>query len=328
MNTMTEALVVADSQGNIITANKAAFDLLGYDEDDLIGQPITKIMSWESEERVKEASVTGFETQLLANDGKGIPVYLSSSWIRDEGGAFKEVVCVAADLTERVELARSNVALQDFAYVASHDLQEPLRMVASYVQLLEHRYKGKLDADADEFIAYAVDGASRMQKLINALLAYSRVGTHGKHFEPTDCAVMLHQALANLQAAIEESGAAITYDPLPIVMADDSQIVQLFQNLIGNAVKFRGEDSPRIHVSAEQKTNQWVFSVRAEAFGINPEFFERIFNVFQRLHGRDYPGTGIGLAICKRIVERHGGRIWVESEPGKGSIFYFTIPKR
>jgi light-regulated signal transduction histidine kinase (bacteriophytochrome) len=231
------------------------------------------------------------------------------------------------------ELARSNKELEQFAYVASHDLQEPLRMVASYVQLLARRYQGNLDADADEFITYAVDGASRMQRLINDLLAYSRVGTRGKPFEPTNCEAVLDQSLANLQMAIEENGAVVTHDLLPTVTADVTQLIQLFQNLIGNAVKFRGEESPRIHISASEtfevsKTSKvWRFSVQDNGIGIDPEYHDRIFLIFQRLHTREeYPGTGIGLAVCKKIVERHGGRIWVESQSGKGSTFYFTIP--
>ena len=235
------------------------------------------------------------------------------------------------------ELARSNKELEQFAYVASHDLQEPLRMVASYVQLLARHYQGKLDADADEFIAYAVDGASRMQSLINDLLAYSRVSTRGKPFEPTECEAVLSRVFADLQVVIEENGAVVTHDPLPTVMADATQLTQLFQNLIGNAIKFRSEESPRVHVSAERLPpspagegwggGEWVFAVRDNGIGVDPECHERIFLIFQRVHTREeYPGTGIGLAICKKIVECHGGRIWVESQPGKGSIFYFTIP--
>ncbi|MFQ5901142.1 MAG: ATP-binding protein [Thermodesulfobacteriota bacterium] len=232
---------------------------------------------------------------------------------------------------EQVEedIKRSNADLEQFAYIASHDLQEPLRIVASYVQLLSRRYKGKLDTNADEFIDYAVDGATRMQMLINDLLDYSRVGIHGSDFADTNCTAVLSQALANIKTPIEKSGAVITHDPLPTIMADDVQIVQVFQNLINNAIKFSDKDTPLIHVSAKQDGDKWTFSVRDNGIGIEPEFFERIFQIFQRLHSRTkYSGTGIGLAICKRIVERHGGDIWVESEPGEGTTFYFTIKTR
>jgi len=226
------------------------------------------------------------------------------------------------------ELAHSNAELQHFLYVGSHDLQEPLRMVASYVQLLARRYKGKLDADADEFIAFAVDGATRMKALINALLAYSRVETKGKEFESTDCEAILDSTLSTLQAAIEESQAVVSRDPLPTVMADPTQLDQLFQNLIGNGIKFRGVEPPRIHVSSERNGKEWIFSVRDHGIGIDPQYADRIFVMFQRLHTKgEYPGTGIGLAVCKKIVERHGGRIWVESQPGQGAIFYFTVPQ-
>jgi PAS domain S-box-containing protein len=226
------------------------------------------------------------------------------------------------------ELAWSNRELEQFAYVASHDLQEPLRMVTSYVQLLAKRYQGKLDSNADDFMNFAVEGAMRMWNLIKDLLAYSRVGTRGHSFEPINCETILQAALANLKVTIEESGAVVTHDSLPTVMADSSQLVQLFQNLIGNAIKFVGKDPPRVHVSARGSGNGWTFSVRDNGIGIAPEFAERIFIIFQRLHGRQqYPGTGIGLAVCKKIVERHGGRIWVESELGKGATFYFTLPK-
>lgn len=226
-----------------------------------------------------------------------------------------------------VELERSNKALEEFAYVASHDLQEPLRMVASYTQLLGRRYEGRLDESADKFIYYAVDGAKRMQALIQDLLKYSRVGSQGKPFEPTDFSKALQQALSYLKITIQEEEAEVTHDPMPTLTADPTQVTQLFQNLIGNAIKFRKEEPPRVHVSARQEENEWIFSVRDNGIGIPPQYLDRIFLIFHRLPNKEtVAGTGLGLSVCKKIVERHGGRIWAESEEGKGSTFHFTMP--
>jgi signal transduction histidine kinase/DNA-binding response OmpR family regulator len=238
----------------------------------------------------------------------------------------------ADELEQRVnertaELQRSNAELEQFAYVASHDLQEPLRKVVGYTQLLGKRYRGQLDASADEFIAYAVDAASRMQLLIQDLLTYSRVGRLQKDLAPVDCETVLTQILRSLQPLIEESNALVTHDPLPTLTADAGQFAQLFQNLIVNAIKFHAEQAPQVHITARRDDHEWVFSVRDNGIGIEPQYAERIFRMFQRLHSREaYPGTGIGLAICQKIVQRHGGHIWVESQPGQGATFAFTIP--
>src|SRR6266404_3535243 len=267
--------------------------------------------------------------------------------VTDENGKFRGYRGVGSDVTERKaaeaelkrahddlakkaeELQRSNAELEQFAYVASHDLQEPLRMVSSYTQLIGKRYGDKLDSDAKEFMHYIVDGAARMKQLIEDLLAYSRVGTKGKEFKPVSVEAPLRKAITNLHAAIAESSAAVTWDPLPTVDADEVQLAQLFQNLMGNALKFRGAAVPRIHVSATDQEGDWHISIADNGIGIEPQYFERIFMLFQRLHTMgEYPGTGIGLAICKKVVERHGGRIWVTSTLGEGSQFHITLPKR
>lgn len=225
------------------------------------------------------------------------------------------------------ELKRSNEELEQFAYIASHDLQEPLRIVSSYVQLIETRYEGKLDEEADRFIDFAVDGVKRMQALIKALLAYSRVGARRLACEPISCEEIVNSTIADLRLAAEECGAVITHDSLPTVFGDGTQLAQLFQNLLANALKFRGENPPSIHISANRSGEEWIFSVKDNGIGIEPTYYARIFVIFQRLHSqREYPGTGIGLAVCKKIVDRHGGRIWVQSEAGKGATFFFTIP--
>jgi light-regulated signal transduction histidine kinase (bacteriophytochrome) len=255
-------------------------------------------------------------------DGTGRPAYLLGVSV-DVTELRKAEQQLAA---KAQELARSNRELEQFAYVASHDLQEPLRMIGSYLQLVEKRYLDKFDVAGREFIGFAVDGAKRMQVMINDLLMYSRVGTRGKTLERTNCEEILARALKNLEVAIQETHAVITHDPLPEVMVDASQFAQLLQNLLGNALKFHGPQPPQIHISARHVEGAWQFSVRDNGLGIAAEHFDRIFQIFQRLHTREeYPGTGIGLALARRIVERHGGRIWVESQVGQGSTFQFTI---
>ena len=282
-------------------------------------------------------------------DGKRIYVHVLKAPVRDARGAIVGTQIIFWDVTARklaeealekaaAELARSNKELEQFAYVASHDLQEPLRMITSYTQLVGKRYSDKLDTSAKEFMQFAVDGAMRMQRLIQDLLTYSRVGTRGKPFEQIQCGQVLENALANLRIAIEESGTQVTHGELPAVMGDPVQLTQLFQNLIGNAIKFRGQEPPKIHISATRRPREaeasgagpreeWVICVRDNGLGIEPQYYDRIFVIFQRLHTHDqYPGTGIGLAICRKIVERHSGKIWVESAPGRGSGFFFTLP--
>ncbi len=344
LKSMAETLMVIDPDGTIQRVNQAAISLLGYERHELVGRSAGNVF----EEGVDVLSllkqsglndvIRRVDTSVVTKDGRHVAVSLSGSVMRGEDGEIQGMVCVAQDITERKqtqelleqqtqELARSNSELEQFAWVASHDLQEPLRMVASYTQLLSKRYKGKLDADADEFIAFAVDGATRMRRLINALLELSRVGTRGKDFEATDCEAIYDRTLDNLQGLVEESGALVTHDRLPTVMGDVTQLGQLFQNLIANAIKFRGDEQLTVHVGAEQRNGHWEFCVRDNGIGIDPEYAERIFVVFQRLHGKgDRPGTGIGLSICKKIVELHGGRIWVKSLADEGAAFYFTLP--
>lgn len=317
--------------------------IAGYIEDELIGTSSLKLVLPEDRNAVRENAVkmlrgersSGYEFRMVTKRAVIKWVMETVAPVSYQGG--RATLGNLIDITERkqaeeelekttAEMRRSNTELEQFAYVVSHDLQEPLRMVTSYTQLLARRYHGKLDADADDFITYAVDGAERMRALLNGLLDYSRVGTHGKPFKLTYCEDVLDQAMTNLKVAIEESGALVNHDYLPMLIADEVQLVQLFQNLIGNSIKFCSQKPPRIHVSAEKKGNQWVFSVRDNGIGIDPQYAQRIFEMFKRLHTKEeYPGTGMGLAICKKIVERHGGYIWIHSQPEEGSTFYFTI---
>ena len=342
-----DPLVTISPEGKITDVNEATAKVTGVARERLIGTDFSNYCTEpeKAREGYQEAFAKGFVTDYPLRihhiDGRLTDVLYNASVYKDLNGKVLGVFAAARDITDHKraeeelarrakELARSNAELEQFAYVASHDLQEPLRMVASYTQLLANRYKGHLDSNADEFIAYAVDGARRMQLLIRDLLAYCRVGTAGMELRETSSGAALEQALLNLQDAIEKSGGVVTHDPLPTVVADGAQLVQLFQNVVGNAIKYRSAKVPRVHVSAKKNgDNEWIFSVRDNGLGIDPKYFEKIFVMFQRLHDREESsGTGIGLTVCKKIAERHGGRMWVESEPGKGSTFYLALPER
>jgi PAS domain S-box-containing protein len=343
-----DAMVVVNQRGEIVLLNVQAEKQFGYRRDELLGQRLTNIIPEGFAERLVADALrttaealaqqigTGIELTGLRKDGSQFPIELMLSPLESSEGvlvtaAIRDITArkaAEARLVQKVEeLNRSNEELEQFAYIASHDLQEPLRMVASYTQLLSKRYKGKLDSDADQFIAFAVDGASRMQHLIQDLLAYSRVGKRGGELLDVSSEEALEQALINLRGAIEESGAVVTHDPLPRVMADADQLTQVLQNLVGNAIKYQRPGIPLIHLSvARDSEGMWLFSIRDNGLGIDSQFFEKIFGMFQRLHKREeFAGTGMGLAICKKIVERHGGKIWVESRPGAGSTFRFTL---
>jgi PAS domain S-box-containing protein len=343
-----DGMVVVNQTGDIVLLNAQAENQFGYRRDELLGQKVTNIIPEGFAERLVADALRTVEDALAQQIGAGIELH----GLRKDGTAFPiEIMLSPLESAEGIlvtmairniatrkaaekhlamkieELFRSNRDLEQFAAIASHDLQEPLRMVASYTQLLSRRYKGKLDSDADEFIAFAVDGATRMQQLIQDLLTYSRVASRGAELLEVSSEDALKKAIKNLGGAIQESGAVVTNDSLPNVLADESQLVQLFQNLVGNAIKYQKSGAPCVHISAVMNGNRkWMFSVKDNGLGIDPQFFERIFGMFQRLHKREeFSGTGIGLAICKKIVERHGGTISVESQPGQGSIFHFSL---
>jgi len=336
-----------DGAGTVLEANLTAAGLLGLAKNELIGAPFSACI--EPDFRQGFASCLGATLATKAEQRCEIKVHRSDGFVFDAllqtsaagqvPGGPGHLRAILADISVRKrveaqlqrksrELEAANTELQQFAYVASHDLREPLRMIAGFTQSLEKRYKDKLDTTADEYIAFIVDGVARMQDLIDDILAYSRVGTRGVPFEPVSMEKALANVLVNLKTSIEESQATVTHGPLPVIQADPVQMMQVLQNLIGNAVKFHREEAPPvIHVAAGLEGGEWVFSVTDNGIGIAPELFGRLFTLFQRLHPRDkYPGSGLGLAITKKIVGRHGGRIWVESRPGTGSTFRFSVP--
>lgn len=339
--------VLATPEGQFFQVNQAFCEMTGYTEEELcqktwwdITHPDFLASGHHYMQQLIQKTIPSYNEELIIahKSGEALWIRLNRILLFDADNQPLYLVSDIENITQRktaeaeinrilAELERSNIELQQFAYVASHDLQEPLRMVTSYLQLLQRRYSNQLDSDADEFIGYAVDGANRMKQLIQDLLAFSRVGTRGKPFEPIQVDIILKEVLTNLETSIKETAVQISHDPLPTILGDASQLVQLFQNLLSNAIKFRGESTPQIHIGAEKQDGVWQFSIRDNGIGFDPQFSERIFIIFQRLHTRaNYGGTGIGLAICKKIVERHGGKIWVHSEPGVGTTFYFTIP--
>ncbi|HXG62175.1 MAG TPA: ATP-binding protein [Planctomycetota bacterium] len=355
VDTVRDPLLVLDRELRVRTANRSFYRFFGMSPGEAEGRRLPELSGgrWDLpslRSRLEDLfrSHGTFDDLEIEGEFPGIgprTLLLNARFLARSGVEEAYVLLAVEDITDRrraeraleayrdrleranAELARSNADLEQFAYVASHDLQEPLRMVASYTQLLERRYKDALDQDARDFIAFAVDGATRMKAMINDLLAYSRAGSARGPRTEVSLDRVLDDALANLSSAIAESGAVVTRDPLPRVWGDASQLLLVFQNLISNAVKFRRGPGVRIRVSASAGAGEWTISVADDGIGIDPSFFGRLFVVFQRLNSRsEFPGNGIGLATCKRIVERHGGRIWVESSPGKGSTFFFTLP--
>ena len=325
-------------QGLILEANLTAAKLLGVARGALAKQPLSRFVLREDQDiyylhrraLLETGAPQSSELRVLKKDAAPIWVRVEAATAQDADGAsvWRAVVSDITD-NKRAEraLKTTNAELEEFAYALAHDLQEPLRMVVNFSQLLAREYAGKLGADADMYVAYSAEGALRIEALLKDLLNYLEVTERDRdRLSPVDCTRVLSQALLSLQIAIQQSGATVTADPLPTVVAQEVMLTQLFQNLIGNSIKYRGEAAPTIHISAERTAEGWLFSVRDNGIGIDPADSELVFGMFKRLHGKEIPGTGIGLALCRKVVERQGGRIWVESEAGQGAVFKFTIP--
>lgn len=337
-----DAIISKDMNGIIQSWNRGAERIFGYRPEEIVGKHISTLAAPDRVDEIPDIlerlargeRVDHYETKRRTKDGRILTVSLTVSPIRDATGTIIGASKVARDITDRVRqeaaLREANADLQQFAYSASHDLQEPLRMVATYSELLRKEFGGKLGPFGEEYIGYILQGVLRLEQLLHDLRAYTLASTSGQEsVEDVDAASSLEKALGNLEATLQESNASVTHTDLPRVRIHEFQLEQLFQNLIGNSIKYRSSDPPRIHVAARRQDNEWLLSVQDNGIGIDSRYQEQIFGLFKRLHSfAKYPGTGLGLAICQRIVQRAGGRIWVESEPGKGSTFFFTVPCR
>lgn len=342
-----DAIISKDLNGTILSWNRSAQRIFGYTAEEIVGKHISTLALPDRVDEIpsilakisRGERVDHYQTKRVTKDGRVLSVSLTVSPIRDADGKIVGASKIARDVTEQERsqkalaeanesLSRSNADLEQFAYSASHDLQEPLRMIASYSEMLRRKFGGKLGAAGDEYIGYIVDGATRMEQLLTDLRAFIRASTMSiEPVQDADAGQALCRALAGLKSAIDKSDASITHEALPVVRMHEFQLEQLFQNLVGNAIRYKSQEPPRIQVAAERRGREWRFSVRDNGIGIDPQYKEQIFGMFKRLHSNaDYPGTGMGLAICQRIVERAGGRIWVESELGRGSTFFFTVP--